>query len=284
MGRNLMAAGVAVAFLLGGIPAAWSDQPAGSFVVPDKPRPGEIARFSLILPPGVRGGEVSLDGRTLPGFVTGGILNVYMGIDLDVKPGPHEVSYKMGSVSGSWQLEIGPREFASEALTVEPKYTDLDKATLDRVGKERARLAKIWKSVTAKKLWAKSFIKPAAGPNGSPFGLRRIFNSKPRSPHSGLDIKAPAGSTIYASNSGVVVLASELFFTGNTVVIDHGLGLYTIYAHMSRIDVKEGKSVERSQQLGLVGATGRVTGPHLHWAVKLGGARVDPSTLPGVLL
>jgi len=284
MGKNLLAAAAAATYLFCTTPLAWSQQPEGSFVVPPTPRSGEIVRFSLRLPAGAHGGEVSLDGRTLPGFVTGGILNVYMGIDMDVKPGPHEVSYKMGNASGSWQLEIGPREFASEALTVESKYTDLDKATLDRVAKERTRLAKIWKTVTKERLWAKSFVKPADGPNGSPFGLRRFFNKKPKSPHSGLDIKAPAGSGIFASNAGRVVVASDLFFTGNTVVIDHGLGLYTIYAHMSRIDVKEGDLVERSQALGLVGATGRVTGPHLHWAVKLGGARVDPSTLPGVLL
>jgi murein DD-endopeptidase MepM/ murein hydrolase activator NlpD len=133
-------------------------------------------------------------------------------------------------------------------------------------------------------LWHESFVKPAAGPNGSPFGLRRYFNGQPRSPHSGLDIKAPDGSEVTASNDGEIVLAENLFFTGNTIIVDHGLGLYTIYAHLSRMEVGVGDEVRRSQVIGRVGATGRVTGPHLHWAVKLGGSRVDPAMLPGAAL
>jgi murein DD-endopeptidase MepM/ murein hydrolase activator NlpD len=258
--------------------------PSVFFVAPEEPAQGDIVRVTMNMPKGATGGSVTFLGRTYPGFVTGGLLNVYMGIDLGTDPGAHPIRYDFGVDSGAREITVREKLFDTERLTVAPKYTDLDVETLARVSEETQRLSLIWAEISPERLWNKSFMKPAQGPNGSPFGLRRFFNGKPRSPHSGLDIKAPEGSEVYASNHGKVVLADELFFTGNTVIIDHGSGLYTIYAHLQRIDVAEGEEIERSQRLGLVGKTGRVTGPHLHWAAKLGGARVDPATLPGVLL
>jgi murein DD-endopeptidase MepM/ murein hydrolase activator NlpD len=124
---------------------------------------------------------------------------------------------------------------------------------------------------------------PAEGPAGSPFGLRRFFNGEPRSPHAGIDIKAPKGAPVVASNRGRVALTDELFFTGKTVVLDHGLGLFTLYVHLSEIEAKAGTMVDRGARIGKVGATGRVTGPHLHWGMRLGGQRVDPLALLEVL-
>jgi murein DD-endopeptidase MepM/ murein hydrolase activator NlpD len=249
---------------------------------PREPRVGDILRLSLRLPVGVKTGEVTLAGRTVPGFDTGGLLNVYLGIDLDVKPGAHEVTYVMGQEKGSLSLDIKERKFETESLAVAPKYTAPDKATQARIDREAKELDEIWRRVTRERLWSKAFVRPAEGALGSSFGLRRVFNKKPRSPHAGVDIKAPVGAEVVAANRGTVVLARDLFFTGNTVIIDHGLGLYTIYAHLSRIDVEAGAPVERSARIGLVGATGRATGPHLHWGVKIAGARVDPATLPGM--
>lgn len=250
---------------------------------PEEPRPGDIVRVVTQMPPRVIGGSISVGGRTFPGFIVGGLFTAYVGLDLDLEPGEHEVGYQLGPIVGTGKLNVVSREFGKESLTVAPNYTDLDAETLERVNKESARLKAIWKKITPQRLWTKSFLKPAVGPAGSPFGLRRIFNGQPRSPHSGIDIKASSGSEVYASNSGIVALADDLFFTGNTVIIDHGLGLYTIYAHLSKMNVSEGDQVQRAQVVGLVGATGRVTGAHLHWAVKLGGARVDPLGLPGLL-
>jgi len=251
---------------------------------PLEPRVGDIVRLSLRLPAGVKTGEATLAGRTVPGFETGGLLNVYLGIDLDVKPGVHEVSYVMGAERGSLPLTIKDRKFESESLEVAPEYAEPDKKTQARIDREAKELDEIWSRVTRERLWGKAFVRPLAGELGSSFGLRRVFNKQPRSPHAGLDIKAPIGAEVFATNRGTVALARDLFFTGNTVIIDHGLGLYTIYAHLSRIDVDAGAPVERAARIGLVGATGRVTGPHLHWGVKVVGARVDPATLPGMLM
>ena len=255
---------------------------------PPEPRVGDIVRLTVSLTGGARTGSATFNGKKVPGFQTGGLLNVYLGVDLDVKPGSYEIEYEMPGLKetlrGSVPLRVLPREFATESLEVEPKYTELDPASQERVDREAKELEAIWSQATSERLWAKAFVTPAVGPLGSPFGLRRVFNDEPKSPHSGIDIKAPQGAEVYASNGGKVVLAKELFFTGNTVIIDHGLGLYTVYAHLSRIDVKAGDDIERAKVLGLVGATGRVTGPHLHWGAKIVGARVDPTTLPGMTL
>jgi hypothetical protein len=255
---------------------------------PPEPRVGDIVRLTLPLSGGARTGSATFDGKRVPGFQTGGLLNVYFGVDLDMKPGPYEIEYEMPGmkevVKGTVPVVIKVREFATESLDVEQKYAALDEKSRLRADSEAKELDAIWSQASPQRLWAKAFVPPAVGPLGSPFGLRRVFNDEPKSPHSGIDIKAPAGADVYATNSGKVVLAKELFFTGNTVVIDHGLGLYTIYAHLSRIDVKTGDDVGRAKVIGLVGATGRVTGPHLHWAAKILGARVDPTTLPGLTL
>ena len=263
------------------VSSAWA-RPDEWMVDPEEPRVGDIFRVTMRLPAGVRAGKVTFQGQTVPGIETGGLLSAYLGVDLDVEPGEHVVEYAMGAASGSARVVVRDRTFARESLEVAPEYTELDAETQQRVDREAAELKAIWREITADRLWTKGFNVPAAGEMGSPFGLRRVFNDKPRSPHAGQDIKAPVGAGVFASNAGKVVLAKDLFFTGNTVIIDHGLGLYTLYAHLSRIDVESGAAVERSQPIGLVGATGRVTGPHLHWAVRLAGARVDPMMLPGI--
>lgn len=251
---------------------------------PQAVHPGDIFRVTLDLGEEAEGGHVEVAGRRFPVILEGGDYVAYAGLDLDVKPGPARIEFQLGGFRGGRDFVVQPKTFGSESLRVKPSYTDLDKATSERVARETKRMNELWATVTPRKLWNEPFLKPTQGALGSPFGLRRIFNGQPRSPHSGLDIKSPTGTPIRASNRGRVVLAEDLFFTGNTVILDHGLGLYTFYAHQSRIDVKVGDVVERGDTLGLVGATGRVTGPHLHWGVKIMGARVDPVSLPGLVL
>jgi hypothetical protein len=259
-------------------------QPLDWVVVPANPQPGDIVRITLRLPPEQKSGEIEIAGRSFPGIETGGLLTAYVGLDLDLDPGEYPVKFDLGDKTGSWPIVVRDKKWATESLKVNPKYTDLDKKTLDRVWAEKQELKKIFARTSNERHWTKSFVMPTEGALGSPFGLRRFFNEQPRNPHSGVDIKAPTGTKVFASNEGKVVLAKDLFFTGNTVVLDHGLGMYTIYAHLSHLDCETGETVERSELIGLVGATGRVTGPHLHWAAKLGGARVDPKTLPGFSL
>jgi len=279
---RLLSAALSLALLTASSASAF--EPRVFRMVPEEPQQGDIVQFIMDMPKGAEGGSVTIAGRTFPGFVVAGLLYVYAGIDMDTSAGTHTIVYDFGTEQGEREIVVRKRDFATERLQVESKYTDLDKETLERVDRENARLQKLWATTTPRRLWHEAFVKPADGPNGSPFGLRRYFNGQPRSPHSGLDIKAPDGSEVTAANDGTVVLAENLFFTGNTVIVDHGLGLYTIYAHLSRMDVAVGDQVHRSQPIGRVGATGRVTGPHLHWAVKLGGTRVDPAMLPGAAL
>jgi murein DD-endopeptidase MepM/ murein hydrolase activator NlpD len=152
-----------------------------------------------------------------------------------------------------------------------------------RIEEEGARLARLWTSSSPERLWADSFVAPVPQPANSRFGSRSILNGRAMSPHGGADFASPAGTPIQAPNTGRIVLAGDLYYTGGTVVIDHGLGLVSLFAHMSRVDVAEGEMVDRGAVVGLVGATGRVTGPHLHWTLRANGARVDPLSLLSVL-
>jgi murein DD-endopeptidase MepM/ murein hydrolase activator NlpD len=152
-----------------------------------------------------------------------------------------------------------------------------------RVVREAAELQELWRHSSTDRLWRGPFVAPVPNTVGSRFGSRSIFNGEVRSPHSGADFASPTGTPIAAPNAGRVVLARNLYFSGNTVILDHGLGLFSLLAHLSVIAVHEGDSVATGQEIGKVGATGRVTGPHLHWAVRVGGARVDPLAVLAVI-
>jgi murein DD-endopeptidase MepM/ murein hydrolase activator NlpD len=205
-----------------------------------------------------------------------------LGVDLDHRAGRFGVRVTLpdGRVV-TREVRIVARRFPVERLTVPKTYTELDPETLERVRREQERLDALWAQSDGQRYWQGAFVSPADGPAGSPFGLRRFFNGEPRSPHAGIDFKAPTGAPVHASNSGRVILADELFFTGNTVVLDHGLGLFTLYVHLSETGVKAGQMVAKGEEIGRVGATGRATGPHLHFATRLGTARVDPAALLG---
>jgi len=184
-----------------------------------------------------------------------------------------------------WPVRIRPRRFSVQRLTLPQQMVELDSETAKRVSEEANRLNGLWKSVTPDRYWHGAFISPvtsAAAPEG--FGFRRLINERPRSPHSGGDFQAPPGSVVRASNAARVALAEEQFFGGRAIVLDHGLGLYTVYFHLQEFLVHTGDTVEKGQEIGRVGATGRVTGPHLHFGVRLQGARIDPAALLRLLL
>lgn len=200
-------------------------------------------------------------------------------VPLDAAPGPARLVVKAGGAVVERTLTIEGREFPEQRLTVDEKYVSPGKAALARIERERKRLDAIYAKRTPSPLPHAAFVRPVPGEPTSSFGMRRFFNGKPRSPHSGLDLKAATGTPVKSAGPGKVVLAADLYFSGNTVIVDHGGGLFTIYAHLSRFDVREGDAVEAGSTLGKSGATGRVTGPHLHWGAKIGETIFDPRAL-----
>lgn len=173
-------------------------------------------------------------------------------------------------------LEVKEGRFATEKLSVAPQFVEPDPEQIARADEERKRLREIFATVTPEKLWNGKFRIPIAGATtGGNFGKRRVLNGQPSSPHSGVDFPAPTGTPVHAAQAGRVVLAEPLYFSGNTVIVDHGLGVYTFYGHLSSFDVKAGDAIAAGGILGKVGATGRATGPHLHWALEVNRARVN---------
>lgn len=220
------------------------------------------------------------DGRPLVFFRQGDASAALIGVDLDRRPGryPIEVEGRSGWKAEA-TLEIVDRSFPEERLTVPKAYVEPDPKTLARIEREAKLLAALWTKSDREPHWTGTFVHPTDGPAGSPFGLRRFFNGEPRSPHAGIDFRSPEGTPVAAANNGRVVLARELFFTGNTVVLDHGCGLLTMYVHLSKLAVKQGERVDKGRMIGQVGMTGRATGPHLHFAARVGEARIDPAML-----
>ena len=177
----------------------------------------------------------------------------------------------------SQTVEIHAAHYRTEKLSVEPKFIEPGPDELKAIEADVAIKEKVFGTSAAEPEWSGDFIAPVKAQPTDSFGVRRTFNGKLNSVHKGMDFRAATGTPVHAANSGVVVLAQKLYFEGNCVVIDHGLGLYTISMHLSRIDVHEGDRVAKGQLVGLSGATGRVTGPHLHWAVRWQNAYLDPA-------
>jgi len=204
-----------------------------------------------------------------------------LGVDLEKAAGEYEFSVAAQlqggeRVSCRATLEVKEGHFATENLTVKKQFVEPNPEQEARAEAETKRLREIYGRVTPQRLWDGPFRMPLDGDvRGSNFGKRRVLNGHPGSPHSGVDFPAPTGTLVHAAQKGRVVLAEDLFFSGNTVIVDHGLGIYTLYCHFSEIDAKVGDEVAAGTVLGKVGATGRVTGPHLHWGLEVQRARVN---------
>ncbi len=180
-------------------------------------------------------------------------------------------------------LNVLKGKFPSEKLTVPPRSVEPTKADLKIIAEDNKFLAKAYANSVNEKLWDKPIILPVEKEITSVYGSNRVYNGKMASSHLGTDFRAPTGTPIYAPLAGKVVCAHKLFFTGYTVIIDHGFNFFTIYGHMSKLKVKEGQTVSKKDELGLSGATGRASGPHLHWGVKLHGMKVDPMSFVSLL-
>jgi murein DD-endopeptidase MepM/ murein hydrolase activator NlpD len=230
---------------------------------------GQAVRLSLPDQPGMEFAQIQWQGKSIPYTKIGKEWITVIGVDLDVKasdyPAEIEVTRNGNVEKSDLTVHVKEVKFPVEHLQVEEQYVELSPENTERALREARELEDIHNSISPEALWREPFIVPIPGGVGSSFGKRRVFNGESRNPHAGADLKATTGTPIRSANRGRVVLAKNLFFTGNTVIVDHGLGVYTLYAHLSRMNVKEGEIVERAKIIGLAGATGRVTGPHLHW-------------------
>ncbi len=205
------------------------------------------------------------------------------GVDVEAPAGPStlRIVLQTGNESRdlSRNIDIHPARYRTSSLSVAPKFVEPGPDALQQIEAEKKLKKSVFAASSHEPLWAGSFRAPVTAPSTANFGARRIFNGKLASIHKGLDFRAATGTPVRAGNSGVVVLARPLYYEGNCVIIDHGLGLFTLSMHLSHIDVEEGQRVVTGDRLGLSGATGRVTGPHLHWAVRWQGAYLDPAKL-----
>jgi murein DD-endopeptidase MepM/ murein hydrolase activator NlpD len=245
---------------------------------------GDIVAIKI---PGV--GLTAVEGRmgkaTVPFYWSpNGYYTALVGADVEAKPGLVNLAVKGTTSTGTERdsqvtLHIKPKSFKRESFSVASEFDRLSPETLERIRNDQEQFSRAFMSSTPERSWEGAFLLPISSEVTSPFGYRRIINGTPRAPHTGVDLKAAAGTPVVAANHGRVALVGDFFFSGHSVVLDHGGGLYTVYFHLAEYKVEMGVPVRKGDVIGLSGMTGRVTGPHLHWGARINGARVDPFEL-----
>ena len=271
---RLPAAVVAVGLCLALLPAA-----VRALDLPRENRvPGGIAIIDLG-PSAEPPGTVLFNGFGAPVLRTDTGWVAVIGIPLDTAPGRRSADFRpRQGAARELEFTVADKRYEEQRLKVSnQRHVDPSKEDLERIDRERKRIDAALGHYAADRTPALAMRPPVSGRRSSSFGLRRFFNDQPRNPHTGMDIAAATGTPILSPAPGVVTDTGDYFFNGNTVFVDHGQGVVTMYCHLSRIDVKAGEEVATGARLGLVGATGRVTGPHLHWGVAVNRAMVDPA-------
>ncbi len=275
MPRSRTLALLALATALGSPPLPV--QAAGAELPTERLAPGGIARIAL----GTTSAEAPqarYGGVPVLVLREGSQWTAIVGIPLATAPGPARLQLTLADGrTEERRFTVAPFRYAEQRLTVAPGQVDLAPADQARYERERAHLAGVMATHSDTPPEALQLAAPTAGRRSGSFGLRRVFNGQSRNPHSGMDIAAPLGTPVLAPAAGRVIDTGDYFFNGNTVWLDHGAGLMTMVCHLSAIDVKVGDTVAAGTRLGAVGATGRATGPHLHWSVSLNRAMVDPA-------
>ena len=227
--------------------------------------------------------------RTIYFQQSGASFTGLIGADIEAKPGLSKLLLLATTQRGTVHerkvpVYIKAKTFRTESFTVAPGFDQVSPESAAEINREQADFARAFAFSSAERLWEAPFVRPVPQEaSASSFGSRRIINGSPRAPHSGTDLSAPLGTEVVASNYGRVVLIGNYFFAGGSVVLDHGGGLFTMYFHLSEFKVEQGSWVKRGDIIGLSGASGRVTGPHLHWGARLAGARIDPLELLKVI-
>ena len=255
------------------------------FTCPDAIQPGQPFVLSVTTD-SISKVVVKWRGKDLPLPLYGensqeGAIILAMPLDGKEKSMPLSVSFLENGkpAKQSFNLKVTPKDYPTQTLKVDSKFVDVSKTDSQRAEAERKRNSEVTARYTPERMWSLPFFRPVPGELSSLFGLRRVFNGQPRNPHRGLDFRAAQGDPIRAVADGVVALADDQFFAGNVVYIDHGLGLFSVYMHMSKTEVREGDKISRGQIIGQVGSTGRVTGPHLHLSLIVQGTGADPLPL-----
>jgi len=275
--------GESIATLPAAALAAWiaiAPSPAGGESAEVLPRvaavPGGVVMLPVEAPADARP-VATLDGARALVLRNEGQWLAIVGIPLATPPGRQELVVSHGGRTERLGFDVAAKSYDVQKLEVAPGQVDLSKRDLERVDKEKLRIRKALTGFSDRAPPTLRLVQPVPGVRSSSYGLRRFFNDQPRSPHTGMDIAAPTGTPILAAAAGKVADVGDFFFNGNTVILDHGSGFVTMYCHLSRIDVEAGQTVGAGETIGAVGATGRVTGAHLHFGVTLNGTMVDPA-------
>jgi len=250
-----------------------------------KTKQGDVIYLTL----NVEGEPSSVQGRfhdrRVPFFKTGreGEFGALVGIDMADSPDQAdlkaEITYAGNVRTRVFRLAVAPEEFREQRMTLPKGQVDPDAAALKRINLEKEKVKSVLAGFTPDRLWGSGFLVPVEGTVTGAFGSKRILNGQPRNQHNGEDIAASLGTPVKATNDGVVKMVDDHFFSGKGVILDHGLGLFTMYFHLDTTAVKEGERVKRGDVIGTVGKSGRATGPHLHWGAWLNGSRVNPFAL-----
>jgi murein DD-endopeptidase MepM/ murein hydrolase activator NlpD len=244
---------------------------------PKKVGPGDIMTVTVKNAAGTV--EGSFNGKHLYFNPAKNAFKAVVGIDLKTDPGTYPLALTVDGRSLTRDVVIARKRYPVQKLTLPEDMVVLSPENEARADREQRKMAAIW-PVDSLRVWQGSFIDPLPGKAlGTPFGVRRIINDIPKNPHSGVDISADEGEPVKAPNDGVVILVDDQFYSGNSVVLDHGQGIYTMFFHLSKATVRYGQAVRKGDVIALVGSTGRSTGAHLHWGVRVQGAKVDPLAL-----
>lgn len=239
--------------------------------------PGGVVTFRIPGTPEERP-VVKHEGRPVMVIRQGEEWLAILGLSLDIQPGRQVIDVEQpGADPRQIEFEVKPKQYRTQALKVAPAMVNPSPENEARIAREAEKVRAALQTFSPDSPATLRLAQPVPGSRSSSFGLRRVFNGEARRPHSGMDIAAPAGTPIEAPLAGKVIDVGEYYFNGNNVMIDHGQGLVTMYCHLSKIRVEVGQEVKLGEVIGDVGATGRVTGPHLHWGVSLSGVMVDPA-------
>jgi len=247
-------------------------------VQPEKVHPGDVLVLKINSGESASAQAEFLNEPAPFHMVENGMLLAFLPVDINTVPKQYEIRVTRGPAQFTTAIQVMPREFKTIHLTVPEEKVTLSHEDQRRVNAEYALQNKIWDRKTSV-AWSGRFAEPTSTETSTEFGVKRIFNKKRTSVHRGMDFRGKTGAPVKAINSGTVILSQELFYGGNTLVVDHGMGLYSVYMHMSGFNVSKGDNVLKEQILGFVGSSGRVSGPHLHLSVKLGGVSVNPESL-----